>query len=217
MNKFKKQIDLFLGSEIGKWTETNFDWKLGDVYCSWKSADIDVTSRIKTENQNYAAISIHWPKIFKKEFIEKYKFFFNVHPGFLPFGRGMYPTFWSVVHNSIAGATTHQITEIIDSGPILYREKVDFTENETGEQVWDRVFALEKKQISDLFQLLSQFPSEIPFIYSSEKLGPIRTKSEFERLRISGDTLRLTEYQLHRVKLAFTNSKYELPSWINNQ
>lgn len=211
----QKKIDLFLGSDIGKWTENNFNWNLGSVYCSWKSTDIDDVPILNIGHQNYAAISIHWPKIFKREFIKKYRFFFNVHPGYLPLGRGMYPTFWSVVDNSIAGVTTHQLTEIIDSGPILFREKIIFSENESGGQVWNRVFDLEKNQINRLFNLLYKFPDEIPLIYLNEELGPLRTKSEFEKLRDFGDQLSLNEYQIHRIRLAFKHPKFEIPSWLN--
>ena len=53
--------------------------------------------------------------------------FLNVHPGILPFYRGLNPVQWSVSNLAPIGATLHFIDEGIDTGPILLKkELVDF-------------------------------------------------------------------------------------------
>lgn len=43
----------------------------------------------------------------------------NIHPGLLPFFRGLDPVLWSVMHKRPVGATVHVMSEGVDEGPIL--------------------------------------------------------------------------------------------------
>ena len=48
----------------------------------------------------------------------------NLHIGYLPFARGIYPLLWSVVFNKPVGCTFHTIeNEKIDTGKLIYRKK----------------------------------------------------------------------------------------------
>lgn len=48
----------------------------------------------------------------------------NAHPGYLPFVRGNTPYIWALIHNLPQGCSVHFIDEGIDTGPIIYREKI---------------------------------------------------------------------------------------------
>ena len=211
------RIDLYLGSDIGKLMDIKLNWEFGKVYRSWDENFRDDKEEYFSNNlpKIYAGVSIHWPKLFSESFINKYKFLLNVHPGFLPEGRGMYPVFWAVFNQTKAGVTTHQITKKLDFGPILFRDEVEFGEFETGEEVWNKVRELEKNHIIKLLELLKKFPDNLPLWKIQEDPGIVRTKRDFEILRDSGHKDAYTNSELTRLRLAFANSKYDFPKWLN--
>ena len=49
----------------------------------------------------------------------------NIHPSYLPQGKGSDPVLWSQINGLPQGATLHAITEQLDSGPIYVRQMVD--------------------------------------------------------------------------------------------
>lgn len=48
----------------------------------------------------------------------------NLHPSFLPFGRGSYPATWAVWEGSPYGGSAHLMNETLDAGPILAQREV---------------------------------------------------------------------------------------------
>jgi len=63
----------------------------------------------------------------------------NLHPAYLPYGKGPYPNVWSIVDRTPAGATLHYIDKGIDTGDIIVQKKVivDFTD--TGESLYRKL------------------------------------------------------------------------------
>ena len=55
----------------------------------------------------------------------------NIHPAYLPHGRGIYPNFWSFFEGFPKGATVHYIDKGIDTGAILFREEIQFSKTDT--------------------------------------------------------------------------------------
>ena len=55
----------------------------------------------------------------------------NLHPSFLPWGRGYFPNFWSHVFDFPNGVTLHLIDEGIDTGSVLFQREHSFAETET--------------------------------------------------------------------------------------
>ena len=79
--------------------------------------------------QNFDLVIIYgYGKILKQDFIDQVKGrIINLHGGYLPFGRGIYPQLWSTINNEPTGFSIHEIdTAEIDNGPILYREIVAY-------------------------------------------------------------------------------------------
>jgi len=66
------------------------------------------------------AVSIHYPRVFPASLIDSYRRMYNLHPGYLPWGRGYYPVFWALWEHTPAGATLHCITAGLDKGPIVH-------------------------------------------------------------------------------------------------
>ena len=52
----------------------------------------------------------------------------NLHISYLPFNRGAHPNFWSHYENTPCGVTIHEIDEGIDTGKIIFREKIELNE-----------------------------------------------------------------------------------------
>lgn len=72
----------------------------------------------------------------------------NLHISYLPYNRGAHPNFWSFFDGTPAGVTIHLIDEGIDTGPILFQERVTFAKTEvTFAQTYDRLI----KEIEALF------------------------------------------------------------------
>jgi methionyl-tRNA formyltransferase len=85
--------------------------------------------------------------IFTKETILKSKRSLNVHPSYLPFGRGSDPVVWAVRYAHPAGVTLHEISEHIDDGPILYQEVINYDFPISGGQLYNLVI----KKCIDVF------------------------------------------------------------------
>jgi len=57
----------------------------------------------------------------------------NLHPGFAPHYRGRYGGFWPIYNKEpeLVGTTVHFIDKGIDTGPILFRQRVEFHRGDT--------------------------------------------------------------------------------------
>ena len=55
----------------------------------------------------------------------------NLHPSFLPYGRGIYPILWGTALNHPLGSTIHLIeNKEIDNGSIIIQEQFFFTQEQ---------------------------------------------------------------------------------------
>ena len=69
---------------------------------------------------------IWWPFILKKKILNIPKYgTINTHPSFLPHYKGKDPNFWSILKNGPYGVSIHKVNEKIDSGDILFRQKIN--------------------------------------------------------------------------------------------
>ena len=137
------KVDLFLGSDIGIWAISNtpkefvnlvfsLDEKIKE-YCRINNYNLSyLDSNFK--NSNFG-ISVHYPKIIPNAIINKYKSIYNIHPGALPYGKGMYPAFWALYKNEPAGATIHEIDGDLDTGPIVEQKIVNYDKNTSGKKL----------------------------------------------------------------------------------
>jgi len=66
-------------------------------------------------------ISHRFRKIIPAQILNKYpeKRRINCHASYLPWNRGAYPLFWSVMDGTQNGVTVHSLSEGLDSGPIF--------------------------------------------------------------------------------------------------
>ena len=76
-------------------------------------------------------ISFGYRHILTRDFLAKcLRPVINLHISFLPFNRGAHPNFWAFYEGTQSGVSIHLIDEGIDTGPVLFQEKVEFGEEE---------------------------------------------------------------------------------------
>ncbi len=63
----------------------------------------------------------------------------NIHPSYLPWGRGSYPNVWSIINREPAGATLHYMDSGIDTGPIVMQSRLEIEVIDTGETLYRRL------------------------------------------------------------------------------
>jgi|ETNvirenome_6_85_1030632.scaffolds.fasta_scaffold00032_40 folate-dependent phosphoribosylglycinamide formyltransferase PurN len=77
-------------------------------------------------------ISYGYTHIIKKNVIEAYsEKIINLHISYLPWNKGMYPNIWSIIDDTPKGVTIHMMDDGIDTGDILFQEKVRINDDDT--------------------------------------------------------------------------------------
>ena len=150
------KVDLYLGGDLGFWTlqQVPLD-SIKQVFTSdddiakaarslgtkvWM-ANADLIDFVPSE----VGFSVHYPRILTQDIISKYRKIYNLHPGFLPWGRGYYPIFWALWEQTPAGATLHEMTARVDAGPIVAQLQVEYYPHDTGGSLFQRVRKAEKE------------------------------------------------------------------------
>lgn len=89
----------------------------------------------------------------------------NIHPGLLPDVRGLDTFLWSIYYNKPLGITAHFITPKIDSGLLIYKERIPIYKDDSAFDITLRLLEyqtdilvkalkiLEKKEMEDLDDL----------------------------------------------------------------
>ncbi|MBR8734770.1 Bifunctional polymyxin resistance protein ArnA [Fusobacterium necrophorum] len=78
-------------------------------------------------------ISINYRYIIPESIFSKVQYAINIHGSLLPKYRGRTPHVWNIINGEkFSGITCHKITDIVDSGDIIYQEKIKIEDNWTG-------------------------------------------------------------------------------------
>ena len=123
-------FDLYLGSDLGLWVLKEVpSFQIHQIFTLDETITIAAQSlgiKCYQGNANFlkfipskTALSVHYPKILKPHIIAQYNKMYNLHPAYLPWGKGYYPIFWALWEHTPAGATLHEINEGIDQGKIV--------------------------------------------------------------------------------------------------
>jgi len=92
--------------------------------------------------------SYHNKKIFPPNLVKNVRCI-NVHPGYNPYNRGLFPHVWSILNGLPAGVTIHEMDEKIDHGKILARQQVPVYDYDTSESLYDRIIEAEFKLLDE--------------------------------------------------------------------
>lgn len=185
-------LDFYLGSDIGLWVlEQVSPQHIERIF----TFDRTIAARAEamgvptyTQNANEVpftpaqmGISVHYPRLIREPLIRQYRKLYNLHPSYLPWGRGYYPVFWALWEGTPAGATLHEITAGLDEGPIVAQVEVPYTEQDTGYTLFERVRAAEKALFLDYFPRIVagiDLPS-----YPQPSGGSYHSKKDFLELK----------------------------------
>ncbi len=96
-----------------------------------------------------------WPYIIKEPILTlPNRYIINMHPSYLPYGRGKHPYFWNIIEKTKFGASLHIVNKNIDEGSIIAREVINVDWEDTG-------FTLREKSRESLFNLFKKNFSKI--------------------------------------------------------
>lgn len=211
-------LDLLAGGTLGAWAIRNASPALVRQVVCLDDALIAVAAERGHEvfagdphdaafSPARAALSVHFPLILRPALIDRYRgAIWNLHPGLLPYGRGVYPVFWALWERTPAGATLHELTAGLDAGPIVEQREVAVLESDTGERLHARVQGAER----DLF--LRWMPrlaaGARPVARPQPAGGTYHALAEFEFMRDEGryEVPRADRERLQRC-LTFTSAR----------
>lgn len=122
--------------------------------------------------------SLHCKKIFPKELVEGVRCI-NVHPGFNPYNRGMFPHVWSIVNGMSAGVTIHEMSERIDLGPCICQHEEPVYRHDTSSTLYARIL---KKEIELLDKWLDDLIDNNYQTFSYNSEGNYNSLQDFKDL-----------------------------------
>ena len=143
------------------------------------------TSTLEVLNTSNLVILAWWPKIVPSAFLNKViPPVVNLHPSFLPFGRGKHPNFWAIVNQETFGATIHQIDEGIDSGFLIDQEEIYYDWTDTGETLYNKALDSLKRLFFDFIASFLNKPIVITKGSLSE-LSPVHYAKDIALFMVS--------------------------------
>ena len=122
--------------------------------------------------------SLHCKQLFPAGLVTKVKCI-NVHPGYNPFNRGWFPQVFSILNNKPAGATIHEIDELLDHGAVIARREAKINSWETSLDVYNKVQLLEVELLKENMEaiLCGTYKTMDP-----EQEGNVNLKKDFNDL-----------------------------------
>jgi methionyl-tRNA formyltransferase len=78
----------------------------------------------------------------------------NLHPAYLPYGRGWHTPSWAILDDVPFGATLHVMTEEIDAGPVVHQKRLPIRPDDTANSLYHRVKRLERTVFEEAWPLI---------------------------------------------------------------
>lgn len=117
----------------------------------------DIQNEIKSQNPDLIVV-VAYGKILPKAVLEAPKFgCVNVHGSLLPKYRGAGPIQWSVLNgDKETGVTTMFMADGIDTGDMLLKAKTEIGENETADELYERLSFIGADLLKETVEKLSE-------------------------------------------------------------
>ena len=152
---------------------------LNDTSLPVKINPVDVKAEWESLASRYDLIfSLHCKQLFPAQLVKTVKCI-NVHPGYNPHNRGWFPQVFSIINGTPAGATIHEIDELLDHGTIIARREVKINSWETSIDVYDRVQLLEVELLKENLMAILQGTYGA---FAPEEEGNVNLKKDFNDL-----------------------------------
>ena len=209
-------VDLFLGGPLGLWVLDNVDAvDVGVVY--WSTEEIFGKARalglsawrspaLPVRTDSARGLSMHYPRLLPPEVLARYEAVYNVHPGYLPWGRCYYPVFWALYAGEPCGCTLHVIDKGIDTGPVVERRRVPVYGWDTGGTLHRRVSEMEKALFLEWWPRIAA-GEDVPAT-PQEGRGSYHAMREFFQLKQRADTGKMGGAELLHLVRCLSHDKY---------
>ncbi|MCH7725006.1 MAG: hypothetical protein IH991_00795 [Planctomycetes bacterium] len=103
------------------------------------------------------ALSVFFGYILRSDFLDTLDGnVFNLHPSLLPYNRGAFPNVWSIIDETPAGVTLHQVDTGVDTGPVLAQKAVNVEAIDTGDALYRKLELASVDLICDVWQRFSE-------------------------------------------------------------
>lgn len=89
----------------------------------------------------------------------------NIHPGYLPYGRGKDPNFWSLINEHPPGASLHYIDSTIDGGQIIMKYQANCSILSTGLEVYNSSLSLSLRLLHYFFIHIESIVCGLHFLH----------------------------------------------------
>lgn len=172
-----------VGNELISWVEEMHPEDIGLLVCTEISDNILAISKrlnirclawnseCDSEEEVCELINVYdiklgfllwWPNLIKSNLLSAPKFgFINLHPSFLPFGRGKNPNFWAITKGEPFGVSIHRVDEGIDHGPVIAQKQIEITWLDNGKTSYDK----------SILEIISLFKESYPKLSVEVDLG----------------------------------------------
>jgi methionyl-tRNA formyltransferase len=130
----------------------------------------------------------------------------NLHPGYLPYGRGYWPTYWAIADAVPAGTTLHRMAPLVDKGPLIARRRVPVLPTDTGETLTRRVNEAEIALVREVWPKVrtGRYRAFCP-----KEKGTYHDRAEgLSARRLTGGT-KMTARRFVDLARAFTDSRFD--------
>ena len=147
MKKKRNYKFLFLGYNNSKTTLINF-LKKKKILVKHLSRQITLQDLKDID----LVISFGYRKILNKTLLKKLvRPAINLHISYLPYNRGAHPNFWSFIDNTPKGVSIHEIDSGIDTGNIIFRQKIKINPYKKNFSTFKKTHAYLINQVEKLF------------------------------------------------------------------
>ncbi|AOV94427.1 hypothetical protein AQV86_00705 [Nanohaloarchaea archaeon SG9] len=101
----------------------------------------------------------------------------NLHPSYLPYNRGSHPYIWPLVDGTPPGVSIHFMTEEIDEGPVIAKEKVGTSTEDTSKSLRKRLMEKQVELFKENWERIREGPKANEQI---ENMGTTHYRKELD-------------------------------------
>lgn len=150
----REGVELLVGSEMGRWTVGRVDpVSVVRVVTTDEEATRVARRRgipVATRPTGAAiGLSVHYPLVLSDQELRGYGSIYNLHPGYLPWGRGHFPLVWAIWLGEPAGATLHHLVRRLDGGPLVDQRRLEVEPGENAYELYQRLSDLERSMFDE--------------------------------------------------------------------